>query len=180
MSYDGWVLEWRPVRTSIKEEEYDDAIERWIDDAIDSGSIEYGKNEASDDEELDALLLTINPAPSVDVRKFIRKVHNFVERKTVSPYIWAYAFEQRSKFGEPKGFHVHLVAYDIAPSLLHRWAYSTFKNMVGNPEHVNVKKINYDRGIRYLEGYKKNKRKRTHKKDILFRNKYSLKDIYYL
>ena len=156
---------------------YEDLLDDWLKTNVQESSVIYGE-EQEENPELDSLLLTINPSPSVKVEDFVAKVFSFVERKIISPKVWAYCFEQRSVSARVHGVHAHIVLCDIKPSALKKWAYSTFKNMVGNEKHVDVRRTNYDRAIKYLEGFKKGQEKPTRQRDINFRKKYDLKDIY--
>lgn len=138
------------------------------------------KKQPTDDRH-DAVMLTVNPKPDVSIEDFFLKVNRFAERRTVSPYLWAYAFEQRSTGDDYHGHHCHMLFYGQRPSAILRDAQSTFKKMVGNAtssHHINVKRVNYDAGHRYIEGFKKGILKVTHASDLIWRSENNIADIY--
>lgn len=101
--------------------------------------------------------LTINPKPGVSLECFQSKVHSFVDRAFVKNCY--YSFEIRGKKdNQYHGLHCHiLLDKNMSPAQLKDRACSTFKDYVGNKQHIDVRvysgRFREDK-IAYLEGKK--------------------------
>jgi len=125
----------------------------------------------------DWYLLTVNPTDDVTPKAFLALLLKFCKRKTV-PTV-AMAIETRGTRNAYQGMHAHILIGKMKKSELTKWSQSTFKSIVGNPKHIDVRNISSkDRGMTYLSGYKAGKLKQNHENDVQFRIKHKLKTIY--
>lgn len=103
-------------------------------------------------------LITINPQEGTDLDLFVKKIKKCCNKKWVDN--WMYCIEWRDCW---KGMHCHIrlqLNKGKKPSEVRRETYNTFKNMVGNPQHVNVKYgVRNDAFIEYIKGIKDGKDK---------------------
>ena len=170
---DSWMPKHPTYRLAVDKKLY-----QWLKQkAIETTTVVPKKEE---DPLLDALMLTINPQPSIEFEEFIAKVQRFARRKTIQPMLWEYTFEQRRAKEPLEGIHVHMLLIGKPCEIL-KWARSSFKKMVGNPmntNQINLKKVNFKRNQKYLRGMKQGKPKKNKSGDIILRKKYNLPDIF--
>jgi hypothetical protein len=125
-------------------------------------------------------LLTVNPEPDTPVSLFKTLMERCIRKKWIKKSY--YCFEWRDM---NKGLHSHAVLTcekKKRPSEMKREIYSTFKDIVGNEKHINIKPIlavdEYTRARNYLIGIKGGKLKKNNNYDIEYRKKYNLMNIY--
>lgn len=87
------------------------------------------------------MFITINPKPEVKLDLFKKLVLRYCKRSMIKQYLCV--FEQRAAEYEEvgKGFHAHiLIERDVSypPSKVRKNTYNSFKNVVGNPKHVDI------------------------------------------
>lgn len=121
-------------------------------------------------------LITVNPINDTRLEYLEERMNKFLKKKWVNECYWV--FEQRCKeiddidsYG--KGLHMHiLVAVDgKAKHEVHRETHNTFKNVVGNDKHIDVRMVQKSRvehAIKYLLGYKDQKGKSPEKMDGVY------------
>lgn len=123
------------------------------------------------------LLFTINFTEGTDVGNAVKKVEKCVHKKWIKSAL--YCFEWR---GSDNGFHCHLRCEIIKDKNAYRCkgeVYNTFKHMVGNKMHVNLRYSNSDNAfVDYVKGLKKGKPKANCVYDDYNRDKYGLLKYY--
>lgn len=83
--------------------------------------------------------ITVNPKDGVDLRKFIKAVEKYTRRSMLTNA--EYVFEQRgdSDSNRGRGFHTHMLVTQNGKyndKCFRDNTYNTFKNFVGNQQHV--------------------------------------------
>lgn len=127
--------------------------------------------------------ITINPKNEISFADFEAKMRKFLTRKWIKEY---YAtFEQRSEdYKNPFGFHCHallVVSESKRKSEILRETFNSFKDMVGNKLHCDVRNYPYSffaDKMAYLRGEKDDEAKdRKVEADRLWRNEIGIPDI---
>lgn len=125
-------------------------------------------------------LITVNPKNGVDIHRFHLKVIKACKKVYIEKYM--YCFEWRGREKDKNGFHCHIKiwikkgkrAYAIKGEF-----YNTFKNYVGNHEHINMRYSNIDGCFEnYIKGEKDGKLKEHNSYDIEMRKYYGFKELY--
>lgn len=109
--------------------------------------------------------ITVNPKPDTDLRHFKKIVNAFINRSFVKNC--EYQFEQTGKTMEELGKHphVHIIIdkpADMSPAQLLARALSTFKNIIGNKQSIDIKtypKTYREEKLDYIHGRKWDKDK---------------------
>lgn len=123
------------------------------------------------------ILFTINFYEGIEMDLVFKKIHKALKKVWILSYMWCMEWRDLDR-----GMHCHIrchirpgkKAYDCK-----REMYSTFKDCVGNVQHVNYRASNIeDAFIPYIKGLKNGKNKDTHVLDTKMRKKYNLKDVY--
>lgn len=169
----------------ISSERCKEMLDAWAKLKVSEEEVPLPTTNKKTKEREDAVMLTINPRNDVTIGQLMKRVNSFAGNKTTYPYLYAWAFEQRSKTERDfHGFHVHMLFYGQRPSHVLRHARSAFNKLVGDPKHqnytkwINVKTVNYDDTLMYLEGIKKGKPKVTHSSDLIWREENMIDNIY--
>ncbi len=126
-------------------------------------------------------LITINPREGTNIAEFSKKIQKATGKVWIKDF--SYVYEWRNI---DLGLHVHIkvaINEDKNPYRIKGEFYNTFKHLVGNKKHVDVRYSNRkDCFEKYLRGLKKGlggyEPKKTHIYDIEMRKKYNLEDIY--
>ncbi len=121
-------------------------------------------------------MITVNPKDDTPVYMLSKKIIKCISKKWIRTAI--YCHEWRN---EKEGLHCHIGCEidDKNPSEINRECYNTFKNMVGNKRHVNVKMSNGLKAFEnYVMGIKDGKAKPNSKFDKINRISEGLEDWY--
>lgn len=108
--------------------------------------------------------ITINPKPGVALQQFRELVMTrLMNRKIMKGAV--FCFEQRAEEQPYHGFHCHiLLDKTMSPKQMHDRIYNTFKNIVGNPKHIDLRVYPYtyrEEKLEYLKGRKWDSEKET-------------------
>lgn len=100
------------------------------------------------------IMITVNPMENIAFSYFEKCLLKCIKKKWILNGIYCYEWR-----GLNKGLHCH-IACSIDPSknpaAIHREVYNTFKNFVGNKQHVNIKYSNMANGFtNYVKGIKR-------------------------
>lgn len=89
--------------------------------------------------------ITVNFKPEVLIPEAMSAVNKFSRRKCLKNVVWSY--EQRGECLKTlgNGMHVHILT-DKVVDITHikKYAYNSFKKLVGNPKHVDVRQYPYE------------------------------------
>lgn len=136
-------------------------------------------NQLKEDKDKKGYLVTINPKDDVPLDRFVNRVERSMKKKWIKKSSWCFEWRKNDT-----GLHAHAVIEHGKKrfSEIKREFLNTFKTMIGNEMHINIKyindKISMDRTINYLKGIKKGNKKSNFDEDIKNRKKYNLEDIY--
>lgn len=127
------------------------------------------------------LLFTINFRHGIDLKLVLKQIGKSLKKKWIVDWIWC--LETRGMLGEEiYGIHAHIrvkVTNGKYSYECKREMYNTFKNIVGNVQHVNVRYGNREGSfIEYVKGIKKEKIKENALIDKIYRGKNKLEDYY--
>jgi len=141
------------------------------------------KKEVQEDEQgycSEWVFITVNPKPGTTVKNFQKLVVSAVSKKWIGEY--AYAFEWRD---QSEGLHVHILLtkpHNKRPAQVHREFTNTFKHVIGNPQHVNVKYLYTPEAVakryHYLYGDKAESKMSKVENDWIQRDINCLESIY--
>ncbi len=109
-------------------------------------------------------LLTVNPIKEIGEEELLKKSLKCAKKCWIKHAEWC--LEWRN---EAEGLHMHMAIEIEAmkkPSEMRRECYNTFKNLVGNPQHVNMKFSNQCPFNNYVKGTKDGKPKDNAINDI--------------
>lgn len=114
-------------------------------------------------------MYTINFGPGVELNVIKKYTEKCLKKKWILDPIYCYETRGRDENGGFKGVHVHMRVQfheDKNPYEGRREVYNTFKHVVGNKQHINVRYSNRDDAfIEYIAGYKKGEKKEHHSVD---------------
>lgn len=125
----------------------------------------------------ECLMVTINLKEDVDLQEVIKKTKKCIKKVWINKYL--YCYEVR---GENRGLHIHMKLiirdnkkiYDCK-----REIYNTYKHLVGNKLHVNMR---YSKNINafedYILGYKEGELKEHHRDSVIYRDENGLMPYY--
>ncbi len=122
------------------------------------------------------IMITVNPMEDTPVYMLSKKIIKCISKKWIKNAM--YCHEWRDK---EIGLHCHIRCEidDKNPCEINRECFNTFKNLVGNKLHVNIKMSNANKAFQnYVMGLKDGKPKPNHKYDKVNRLKYELEDWY--
>lgn len=109
----------------------------------------------------ECVMITVNPKQNINLELFDKLIKKCLKKKWIKTYM--YCYEVRNAALE--GLHVHIrltfkEGEKISPGRCRRECYNTFKNIVGNYEHVDLKPgYRKDAFIDYIGGLRKGKEK---------------------
>lgn len=121
-------------------------------------------------------LITINPREDIIEPEFIERIKKSVKKKWITYYKWCIEWRDKAE-----GMHCHILVHSNGKRIseCRREFYNTFKHMVGNKLHVNIRYgTRPDSYSQYIEGIKGGKSKPNHKYDVENRIELCLKDWY--
>lgn len=157
--------------------EYHEELVKEIDDEESEEILGWMKN-AYADKDTKIYMVTINPKDGTEIEVFMKKLLKASKKKYIKEYM--YAIEWRDEFN---GMHAHMrfsMNKKKKPSEIRREFYNTFKSMVGNRKHIDVKySYKKDAFINYVCGVKNGKPKKNRENDIKLRKKHGITDLYH-
>ena len=124
------------------------------------------------------ILLTVNPTKETDLDELVKKTLKCSKKCWIEHAEWCYEWRTADE-----GLHMHM-AIEINtgikknPSEMRRECYNTFKNMVGNPQHVNMKFSNQCQFNAYVKGIKNGAEKENAAFDKQNRIEFGLQPTY--
>lgn len=98
------------------------------------------------------IMITVNPMEDIPWHELDKKVKKCIKKKWIKNA--TYCYEWRNKM---LGLHTHIRCEitDKNPCEINREVYNTFKNLVGNKLHVNIKMSNANEAfLNYVKGLK--------------------------
>lgn len=104
-------------------------------------SVLYDKIEREQKKNEKIFWLTINPKPDVDFDTFREVVERYINRVFVKNCMYAFEVRGQDQLGY-HGFHVHMVfdkPHMMSKKQLLTRTYNTFKDIVGNIMHIDVR-----------------------------------------
>lgn len=120
-------------------------------------------------------MVTVNPVEGTDINIFLKKIEKCTNKKWVKHFM--YCVEWRDM---DKGLHCHIrleTRVPKKPSHIQRECYNTFKHLVGNVKHVNVRfGRREDAYVDYIKGIKDGKPKSNSEHDKKLRQHYGISD----
>ncbi len=130
----------------------------------------------------DYIFLTVNPMESIGLTEFIKCVKKCMRKKWFHDIL--YCYEQRGENLEEMGIgkHMHaLIRFDKKKSKRDalKEIFNTFKNIVGNPKHVNIQYTNDKEKIKdYIMGIKEIDKMKKVEFDKIWRENNNLSSKY--
>lgn len=122
-------------------------------------------------------MFTINFKEEIDIEYIKKKLKKCLTKNWIEQYIYCYEWRDIDK-----GMHVHLKTWIKEGKVVYnckKEVYNTFKDLVGNKLHVNVRYSNRnDCFNEYIKGYKLGQVKPTHIHDCVMRNRLKLEAYY--
>lgn len=123
------------------------------------------------------IMITVNPNEDVEHKLFCKKIRKALKKVWINN--WMYCIEWRD--GE-KGMHAHIKIWldeNKNPYRCKGEFYNTFKHVVGNKQHINIRYSNTDGCFeKYIMGIKDGEKKKNYADDIGNRVKYKMEKYY--
>ncbi len=124
------------------------------------------------------ILLTVNPMEGTDIEELMKKTEKCAKKIWIKHAEWCYEWRE----GET-GLHMHMAILtndEIKKkcSEMRRECYNTFKHLIGDAKHVNMKFSNQCPFNNYVKGIKAGEPKYNAKHDVENRVQYGLKPTY--
>lgn len=128
-------------------------------------------------------MFTINFIEGVELVEILKRMKKCCSKKWIERYMWCIEQRGTGDIDLGEGKHVHLKVWIKDGKSVYRCrgeVYNTFKKMVGNKKHVNVRYSNRKGCFGdYIRGYKGGKKKDKYDADQAFRERNNLMDVYY-
>jgi len=125
------------------------------------------------------IMFTINPIKDVEVEVLLKQFTKYTKKKWITQHYSC--FEWRGSTIDD-GIHIHSKVWlheDKNPYETKREVFNTFKNLVGNIKHINVRYSNRDYCFEdYIRGIKDGKNKENYHNDLKIRQEHHFKDTY--
>lgn len=124
------------------------------------------------------ILLTVNVKEGTDLHLLMKKSEKCSKKIWIKHAEWCYEWREVCT-----GLHMHM-AIEVddevkkKPSEMRRECYNTFKHLIGNPQHVNMKFSNQCCFNSYIRGIKNGEWKENRENDIRLRLEYGLEATY--
>ncbi len=113
------------------------------------------------------IMITVNPKEDTPWRTLNKKVLKCIAKKWIKNATWCYEWREKKM-----GLHAHIRCEieDKNPCEINRECYNTFKHLVGNKLHVNIKMSNANKAfLNYVKGLKNGKQKENAEHDEINR-----------
>lgn len=150
-----------------------DYIIEHIDEEIISNSMKEWAHQKFQKSSANIFMITVNPRDDVDLDILNKKVEKAIKKKYIDHFMYCYEWRE-----ENKGLHCHIRIVTNKKkkrSEIKREFYNTFKHLVGNSMHVDVKYgCRKDSYIDYIKGIKNGQPKENSKHDTIMREKHGL------
>lgn len=122
-------------------------------------------------------MITINPKEDTDVFRFVKKIQKASTKTWIKHFMWCIEWREINK-----GMHCHMKVWieeSKNPYRIKGEMYNTFKHMVGNKLHINIRYSNREGCFEeYIKGYKDGQIKDHHQASLIMRQKCNLNDVY--
>lgn len=122
-------------------------------------------------------MATINFKPDIDIKIAMKKLTKCLKKKWIKDYYYCWEWRKIND-----GMHIHLRIEPDENKKIYdckREIYNTFKHLVGNKMHVNMRYSNKENCfIDYINGLKDNEPKDCFEATKEMRIKYNINDIY--
>lgn len=127
------------------------------------------------------VMCTVNFKEDISIKVILKKIEKALAKTWVIQAM--YCLEQRAEYGEDaSGIHAHIkiwIREGKNPYKCKGELYNTFKGVVGNKLHVNMRYSNVEGCFEeYIKGYKKGKEKKRNMADKVWRKSLGLENVY--